>query len=146
MDDLLAVMLEARRLIARPENDFSWSSFIDREAALEEIDGFIDSSRPGPPIRLGSRVFLPTGPIQEVSLSSGWGDEFVALADRFDLAAVAHSGRAKHLFALCGKGGRHAHVRGGRAARVSALRHAVPVAGRPTVTVEDQEQPLGPDL
>ena len=47
MDDLLAVMLEARRLIALPENDFTWSSFIDQEAALEEIDGFIDELEAG---------------------------------------------------------------------------------------------------
>ena len=39
-------------------------------------------------------LFLPTGPIQEVSLSSGWGDEFVALADRFD-AAAARSAAAR---------------------------------------------------
>ena len=41
MDTLLAVMLEARRLIALPDNDFSWSSFIDQEAALAEIDDCI---------------------------------------------------------------------------------------------------------
>ena len=104
MDDLLAVMLEARRLIALPENDFTWSSFIDQEAALEEIDGFIEQLEAGTanPYWIGM-LFLPTGPIQEVSLSSGWGDAFVALADRYDLAAVAHSGSAKHLCALCGK-------------------------------------------
>ena len=33
-------------------------------------------------------LYLPTGPLQELSLDSGWGEEFVALADRFD-AAVA---------------------------------------------------------
>ena len=123
MDDLLAVMLEARRLIARPENDFTWSSFIDQEAAL----------------------FLPTGPIQEVSLSSGWGDEFVALADRFDLAAVAHSGRAKHLCALCGKEAGTLTCADGELRRVSAAPARVPVAGRPTVTVEDQAEPRRPD-
>ena len=104
MDDLLAVMLEARRLIALPENDFTWSSFIDQEAALEEIDGFIVALEAGTGSAYGIGVlFLPTGPIQEVSLSSGWGDEFVALADRFDLAAAAHSGKAKHLCGRCGK-------------------------------------------
>ena len=104
MDDLLAVMLEARRLIALPGNDFTWSSFIDQEAALEEIDGFISELEDGTadPYWIGM-LFLPTGPIQEVSLSSGWGDAFVALADRFDLAAAAHAGQAKHLCALCGK-------------------------------------------
>jgi len=29
-------------------------------------------------------LFAPTGPIQEVSLSSGWGQEFLELAERFD--------------------------------------------------------------
>ena len=29
---------------------------------------------------------LPTGPLQEASLDGGWGDAFVALADRFDAA------------------------------------------------------------
>ena len=104
MDDLLAVMLEVRRLIARPENDFTWSSFIDQEAALEEIDGFISELEAGTanPYWIGM-LFLPTGPLQEVAISSGWGDEFVALADRFDLAAAAHSGKARHLCGLCGK-------------------------------------------
>ena len=30
-----------------------------------------------------------TGPIQEVALSSGWGDAFLDLADRFDAAMLA---------------------------------------------------------
>jgi hypothetical protein len=32
-------------------------------------------------------LFAPTGPMQEVSLSSGWAQEFLALAARFDAAA-----------------------------------------------------------
>jgi hypothetical protein len=35
MDTLLDVLLEARRLIALEGNDFSWSSFVDQETALE---------------------------------------------------------------------------------------------------------------
>ena len=42
-----------------------------------------------------------TGPVQEVGLSSRWGDEFVALADRFDTAVCVHEGRAIHYCALC---------------------------------------------
>ena len=34
-------------------------------------------------------LFAPTGPIQEVSLSSGWGKEFLALSERFDDAMAA---------------------------------------------------------
>jgi hypothetical protein len=36
-------------------------------------------------------LFLPTGPIQEVSVSSGWGDAFLELANRFDAAMVNYS-------------------------------------------------------
>ncbi len=34
-------------------------------------------------------LFAPTGGIQEVSLSSGWGKTFVVLADRYDAAMAA---------------------------------------------------------
>jgi len=33
-----------------------------------------------------SVLFAPTGPIQEVSLSSGWGQGFLKLAEDFDAA------------------------------------------------------------
>jgi hypothetical protein len=32
-------------------------------------------------------LFAPTGPIQEVSLSSGWALEFLTISERFDRAA-----------------------------------------------------------
>jgi hypothetical protein len=101
VDTLLDVMLEARRLIALGGNDFSWSSFIDQEAALEVIDAHIESLREGS-TNTGV-LFLPTGPIQEVSVSSGWGDEFVALAHRYDAAVATLQGHAVHLCAVCGQ-------------------------------------------
>ena len=86
---LEAVLLDARALLQRPGNDFSWSSWGDAKEALAEIDQIIAEIRPGhiPRSRLSiSVLFAPTGPIQEVSVSSGWGDEFLALASRFDAA------------------------------------------------------------
>jgi hypothetical protein len=38
-------------------------------------------------------LFRGAEAVQEVSLSSGWGDEFVALASRFDAAAEAFYNR-----------------------------------------------------
>jgi hypothetical protein len=88
--ELLQVMREARALVALPDNNFDWSGWNDAEDALAEIDPLIAALEHGRlPGRLALRIlFLPTGPLQEVSLSSGWGDEFVALADRFDAAEV----------------------------------------------------------
>ena len=85
--ELVDVLRESRALLARPENDFLWSSWEDADAALEEIDAMIAAIEQGRPLAWFSTVvFAPTGPMQEVSLSSGWGDEFLALADRWDAA------------------------------------------------------------
>jgi hypothetical protein len=121
VDTLLDVMLETRRLIARPDNDFTWSSFIDQQSALDEIDAFISELREerASPRRM-AMLFLPTGPLQEVSLSSGWGDEFVALADRFDRAAAAHSGKAIHFCGVCGKQAGTLTCENGKLRRVSS--------------------------
>jgi hypothetical protein len=85
IDDLLLVLKQTRQMLAMPDNDFSWSSWEDQKAALDEIDAHIEQVLAGvvPDIRI---LYAPTGPIQEVSLSSGWGHEFIVLADRFDNA------------------------------------------------------------
>lgn len=87
---MIAVLRDARNFLARPDNDFAWSSWNGAEDALAEIDSLISRLELGDlPPRLDLEVlFAVTGPIQEVSLSSGWGNEFLKLADRFDAAVV----------------------------------------------------------
>ena len=87
-DALLDALRETRALLARPENNFDWSSWENGEAALREIDVLIASLNDGT-LRDPKDVtvlFAPTGPVQEVSVSSGWGDAFLELADRVDAA------------------------------------------------------------
>ena len=88
---LISVFEDARKLLANPGNDFSWSSWVDARDAIEEVDGILSALRAGVlPEELTMEVlFAPTGPIQEVSLSSGWGKEFIALSERFDEAMAA---------------------------------------------------------
>ena len=90
LSGLLAVMMEMRRLVALPDNDFAWSAWRDHQAALADMDRYIADLTQGvvPPL---SWLFAPTGPLQEVSLRSGWGAEFLALAARFDAAMTHHS-------------------------------------------------------
>jgi hypothetical protein len=88
LSDLLAVMTEMRRLVALPDNDFAWSAWRDQQAALADMDRSIADLTQGTVPHL-SFLFAPTGPLQEVSLRSGWGAEFLALAVRFD-AAMTH--------------------------------------------------------
>ena len=98
---LTDVFEEARRLVDNPANNFDWSSWEDREAALDEIDELLRLLRAGqlPESSVMETVFAPTGPLQEVGLSSGWGDAFGALADRFD-EAIADDGRPGYCVCL----------------------------------------------
>jgi len=88
--DLVAVLKDARGLLARPGNDFLWSDWDDAPEALAEIDGLVAAlettgSEAGA-CRAAAVLFAPTGPLQEVALASGWPDAFAALARRLDRA------------------------------------------------------------
>ncbi len=82
---LIDVLRQARDLLARPGSEFLWSSWENARQATREIDRLIAEVRSGGlPSEALQIVFAPTGPMQEVSLGSGWGDEFLSLAARFD--------------------------------------------------------------
>jgi hypothetical protein len=87
--ELSGVLQEAKILLLLPKNDFSWSAWPNEQAAIQEIDSLLLVLAQGhlPECIDASVLFAPTGPIQEVSLSSGWGDQFLLLADRFDTIA-----------------------------------------------------------
>ena len=78
-DALLTVLRDTRLLLARPENDFTWSFWENAEAALREIDALIAIVSKGawPDRRQLAVLFAPTGPIQEISVSSGWSEMFL---------------------------------------------------------------------
>lgn len=85
---ILDVLQAAAELLSLPDNDFTWSSWKDQNAATQEINGIIAAiNRDEVPERLEVAVlFAATGPIQEVSLSSGWDRTFLKLAELFDCA------------------------------------------------------------
>ncbi|MEI8282413.1 MAG: hypothetical protein WCG75_08415, partial [Armatimonadota bacterium] len=73
-------------------NNFDWSGWDDSDDALKELEPIriaLLADRLPPESRM-AHFFLPTGPLQEVSISSGWGDEFIDLANRFDAALIAN--------------------------------------------------------
>lgn len=92
---LITVLEEARNYLARPDNDFAWSSWENAAEALREMDGLITRLKNNemPPRMTLNVLFLATGPIQEVAESSGWGNEFITLAKRFDKAVNRLYGR-----------------------------------------------------
>jgi hypothetical protein len=88
--DLIRVLEAARERLVRPENDYSCSSWPDAEAADYELGEFIVRLQDGAGVDRAdlALLFAPTGPIQEVSLSSGWTDTFLRLAADFDRASA----------------------------------------------------------
>ena len=87
-DEILQVLRETRELLAGPDSNFEWSGWDSAESALREIDSLIECIHTGAILdakQLGV-LFAPTGPIQEVSSSSGWAETFLELAARFDVA------------------------------------------------------------
>jgi hypothetical protein len=86
---LLDVLRSAIELLSIEGNDFAWSSWKDQREALGEITALLTALEAGDlPDRADVAIlFAPTGPIQEVSLASGWGETFLKLAERYDYAA-----------------------------------------------------------
>lgn len=86
LNGLIHVLESALELVALPDNDFCWSSWKDAEEAKTEIESIVQLLQSGGlPDRLAvSVIFAPTGPLQEVSLSSGWADPFLKVAEKFD--------------------------------------------------------------
>jgi hypothetical protein len=88
IDCLLQVLESAIELLQLPGNDFCWSDWLNADEAVDEINMISETIRSGVlPERSGvSVIFCPTGPLQEVSLSSGWGEVFLKVAEKFDEA------------------------------------------------------------
>jgi hypothetical protein len=89
--ELMSILDEVISLISLEQNDFSWSSWSGVQAALDDIEIYREmigknDFRCIPALQI---VFAPTGPLQELSISSGWGDRFLVIADRFDRAVAS---------------------------------------------------------
>jgi hypothetical protein len=89
-DEVVRILETVIEVVARPDTDLSWSGYDDPAEAISEIRDLVRRTRPPGPDpatrRRISLMFAPTGPIQEISISSGWGEGFLVLADRMDRA------------------------------------------------------------
>ena len=81
---LLKVLRRCRDLVARSE-DSDWSC-MDAKDILERLDHSIRQLEQSLTVEIDELrfLFVATGPLQETSMSNGWADEFLVLAERFD--------------------------------------------------------------
>ena len=82
---LLAVLATARVLVARSKNE-GWPDEKPEEAGrdLDRILDVIYYEAGGPLPEYWTLLFAPTGPLQEISLSNGWAETFLKLAEEYD--------------------------------------------------------------
>ncbi|MEX0813579.1 MAG: hypothetical protein WD048_15280 [Chitinophagales bacterium] len=68
------------------ETDVIWAGYDNPTELQDEIDKELNELKSGNLEMLDKfkNRFLPTATFQEISLSNGWGDEFIKLSDRFD--------------------------------------------------------------
>ena len=83
---LVHVLESAIELVQISDNDFCWSYWENAEEATKEITKLLNMAKSyALPERVEVGVmFAPTGPLQELSLSSGWAEPFLKVAEKYD--------------------------------------------------------------
>lgn len=86
VEALTHILESAIELVNIPDNVFFWSYWEDSEEATKEISILLNMVKSGTlPERAEVGVlFSPTGPLQEISLSSGWSEPFLILVNKYD--------------------------------------------------------------
>jgi hypothetical protein len=86
MDELADVLRASLELLSLNANNITWSKWKTPEEALDEVESLLKAIVAGtiPPRSQLSSLFAPTGSLQEVSLSSGWGEIFLQISERYD--------------------------------------------------------------
>jgi len=85
---IIDILETVKELILEPKTDISWSIFNSKDELIIEIDAHIQKLK----LRDFSKVtdlillFAPTSDFQEISLSSGWGNRYLKISERFDVA------------------------------------------------------------
>jgi len=84
-EDLVYLLEAVIELLELESNDFTWSSWANASVAVSEIRMLIKrTNRKIMDNKTLGVIFAATGPLQEVSFGSGWGDAFVKIADIYD--------------------------------------------------------------
>lgn len=87
LQETIYVVLKAREKIT-DDSDVVWTGYESAAALRNEIDHYLSLLRNGDYNALDkfNIYFSPTCTFQEHSVSNGWADEYLALAEHFDIA------------------------------------------------------------
>ncbi len=80
-DDLFLVVLEFKKMIDS-NTDIIWSKYNSVDELIIEIENLLEGLREidHSTIEKIRLMIAPTGSLQEISISNGWGEKFIELA------------------------------------------------------------------
>ena len=81
----LVSVLEGIEALLSDSEDSIWSD-MENVKVLSIIRNSITSLKASHKAKVAKLyyLFLPTGPLQEISMANGWSDEYLVLAEKFD--------------------------------------------------------------
>jgi hypothetical protein len=95
--DILGILDDLITLLESDPPDVGWSAWDSPEAMLTDLRRLADRVRRGDYSALTDLyvMFLPTGQLGEVEISSGWSQHYLDLAARFDQAYMQFKAQAR---------------------------------------------------
>lgn len=86
--ELVDILLEVKQLLSSQDTDITWTHYSSVIEVISDLDVYIEALMKDSRFNLRELqiFFAPTGVLQEISMSSGWGKEFLEIAKRFDVA------------------------------------------------------------
>ena len=85
---VIKILETIKKIIQSPETDIFRSRFDTNEVVVNELENHINKLREENFDNIENLIilFAPTSDLQEISLSSGWGKQFLSISERFDHA------------------------------------------------------------
>jgi hypothetical protein len=87
-EKIIGILNEIVQILRLGQTDVAWSHYDTVDEAVADLNAHVERLRSGDlsgmfDLRM---LFAPTGSLQEISINSGWGDEFLVISEQFDKA------------------------------------------------------------
>ena len=94
---IVNILEKVKEFIQGISTDVGWSRFESKEEVIIEINNHMQRLKNNDFCKIEELIFLflPTSDLQEISISSGWGKEFLVIAEKFDITIKDLSIRIK---------------------------------------------------
>ena len=85
-ENLIKLLNKIIELVSTRDTNMVWSTYDTKEVLILELENYIQRLKNSDfsSIEQLISLFLPTGDLQEIAISSGWGEEYLSISKKFD--------------------------------------------------------------